>query len=292
MKINLNERYLTSLVKKTVDSFINEELSISDKVVEETNKIKELIKKDSGASNKEVLDDGVFRRTGSIRVSIFSTNFLIKYEIINFVDYDTYYEKYQLFKPNCSTSMGNKEMKISILSISGEFQENSFGDSIQHEVEHIYQEYMAEKPLFYNDDKDIYRTAIENINSTLYNGWVSKLSNVVYYSKKYEQDAFINGLYQQLVQPDAIFYEKDIIKSSTPYKISVMLVGLRNEIDKNIEDKDLINACKFFGKPSKWFINRCDSSCRYIAKRLRKVITKARKDYHTVNEGVSVKPFL
>ena len=207
----------------------------------------------------------------------------VLYYVYNFYDYDTYYDKKEYFNQKCGVSNEKKEKYISILSISGEFQENSFGDSIQHELEHIYQIKMQGKGLF--QDNDLYEKAIQNLNNELYDGWVSKLANIIYYSRNEEHDAFVNGLYQQLVSPDAFDNYDYIIKTSTPYQISLLLANVKNEIENNYDNENLIEATKFFRKPRRWFIAQCEIGTRKIIKKIIKVRMKANNDFLKVNEG-------
>ncbi len=276
-------KYYSKIIRECVDKLINEELGIADDVVEKTNEIKRLIYDDSRNADKVKLDNGVSSISGTVSTNVFGEDMKIFYTVYNYYDYDTYYDKQEYFNPRCGVSYDRNEIYISILSISGEFQENSFGDSIQHELEHLYQIKKQGKGLF--QDNNLYDNATRNLNSNLYDGWVSKLSHVIYYSRNEEHDAFVNGLYQQLVSVDAYGNEDYIIKSSTPYQISLMLTSIKNEISDNYENTNLIEACKFFRKPRRWFIAQCEIGIRKIVKKIMKIRTKAKNDFYKVNEG-------
>ena len=282
-EFKLDKKYTLKVIRECVDALLKEELGIANNVVSKTNEIKRLIYSNSRKAEKEKLDDGVSLVKGNVVVDVFGTEMNIMYNIYNYYDFDTYYEKNEYFNPKCGVSYLKNEMYVSILSISGEFQENSFGDSIQHELEHLYQIKMQGKGLF--QDNNLYEKASQNLNNELYNGWVSKLANVIYYSRNEEHDAFVNGLYQQLVSPDAFDNYDYIIKTSTPYQISLLLTNLKNEIESNYNDKDLIDATNFFKKPRRWFIAQCEIGIRKILKKIMKIRTKANNDFLSVNEG-------
>ena len=282
-EFKLDKKYTLKVIRECIDSLLNEEMGIANDVVTKTNEIKRLIYVDSRRAEKEKLDDGVYLINGNIFIDVFGTEMNVLYYVYNFYDYDTYYDKKEYFNQKCGVSNEKKEIYISILSISGEFQENSFGDSIQHELEHIYQIKMQGKGLF--QDNDLYEKAIQNLNNELYDGWVSKLANIIYYSRNEEHDAFVNGLYQQLVSPDAFDNYDYIIKTSTPYQISLLLANVKKEIENNYDNENLIEATKFFRKPRRWFIAQCEIGTRKIIRKIMKVRMKANNDFLKVNEG-------
>lgn len=279
----LDKKYTLKIVRECIDALLNEEMGIANDVVMKANEIKRLIYRDSRRKERKELDKGVYLINGNISVDIFGTEMNVLYSIYNFYDYDTYYDKKEYFNPKCGILNENNEVYISILSISGEFQENSFGDSIQHELEHMYQIKMQGKGLF--QDNDLYEKSVKNINNDLYDGWVSKLANIIYYSRNEEHDAFVNGLYQQLVSPNAFDNYDYIIKTSTPYQISLLLANLKNDIESNYDNENLIEAAKFFKKPRRWFIAQCEIGVRKIIKKIMKVRMKASNDFLNVNEG-------
>lgn len=282
-KFKLDKKYTLKIVRECVDNIINEELGIANDVIEKTNEIKNLIYSDSRKVEKIKLDNGVTSVSGVVVTNVFGNDMKIMYTIYNYYDYDTYFDKKEYFNPMCGVSCEKNEIYLSILSISGEFQENSFGDSIQHELEHLYQIKKQGKWLF--QDNDLYEKASKNLNNELYDGWVSKLSNVIYYSRNEEHDAFVNGLYQQLVNADAFGRYDYIIKTSTPYQISLLLTNLKSEIEDNYNNVNLIEATKFFKRPRRWFIAQCEIGTRKIIRKIMKVRAKANNDFLRVNEG-------
>lgn len=285
-EIKLDEQAITNAIIESVDRFINEELGIANAVVEKTSEIKRLIIDDSRMTEKTKLDSGVSMFNGRVDVDIFGDKMTVVYTIYNFYDFDTYYDKSNLFNPKCGVSCEKGEIYISILSISGQFQENSFGDSIQHELEHLYQIKMQGKGLF--QDNNLYDKAISNIDNKLYGGWTSKLANIIYYTRNEEYDAFVNGLYQQLVNLDAFWNLDDIIHASSPYKILLYLTVQKKELEDNYDNENFLDAAKFFKRPRRWFLAQCDIGMKNITKKMRKVVAKAQKDFFKVNEGVVI----
>lgn len=282
-QFKFDKKLVSKVIRESLDKLMLEELGIADEVVMKTNALKKIIYNDSRNGKKQKLDNGVSLVNGDVIFNIFGEEFTVFYKIYNYYNYETYYEKSDYFSPQCNVLYDAKQINLSILSISGEFQENSFGDSIQHELEHMYQIKMQGKGLF--QDNNMYEKAISNINSDLYNGWVSKLANIIYYSRNEEHDAFVNGLYQQLIDPNAFGVEDYIIKTSTPYKISLMLNAVKNEIKDNYENEDLNQACVFFKKPRRWFVSQCEIGIRKIIKKIMKVRTKAKNDFFKINNN-------
>lgn len=279
----LNENVISKALTETIDLFINEELGIADDVAKATNDIKKLILTDLKNAQKRQVSEGVWERSNTVTCNLFGMNVSIEYIHYNFRDYDTYYSNADEFYFGGESSFTNKRIFLKILSISGEIQENTFGDTIQHEVEHLYQASMQNKPLLQNNS--LYDKARDDKSR---NEWRFKLKQIVYYTRNEEQDAFVNGLYAQLISPDALYQKQQIIKSSNPYKIAALLKSLEKNIAENENNQELIDAAKYYRRPVKWFITQCNIGSRKILKKMMKVVAKANKDFWKINNDLMI----
>ena len=286
--IDFNNIRLTEIIKETISKLINEELGISDEVYKVSCGIVDVIENQWKSMPKESSEYNIWKRSGEFEFDIFGDVYTISYTVWNYKDYDHY--KSTTNKPVllCSTNQKNKMIHLSVLAISGEIQDNTCADSIQHEVEHIYQSKMQGGELFPDKDgvENIYKMAEKSISDNRHNGWISKLASVIYYSRNEELDAFVNGLYATLAKSGWMYGEDEIVKNSNPYKIIGFMSSMKEEMIVNFNDDDFIQSAKFFNKKRKWFIAMAQKSIKDCTSKMAKVIKKARKEGLTVNEGV------
>lgn len=285
----MNKTVLNDVVRDSVNKLIREELGIADRVMEKTNEIRNVILSEYEMLDKEEISDGVWRKNGNFECEIFGYRLTIRYSIYNFRDKMAYVFNKKLFTENLSgVSLKNMTFYLPILQISGTFKEFTFGDTIQHEVEHIYQMSMQRKPLLTkkvggysaNSGLTIYDLANQNIKNDDCGGFIAILSKIIYYTRNEEQDGFVNGLYAQLVNMDSFNNEERIVMNSTPYKLIGMLSEYENYLKDNFDNYNFKAASVFFNRKRKWFINQCEIARRKITSKLTKVIKKARKDFN------------
>lgn len=286
--ISIDRIKLDTIIKEEIDKMLKEELGISNEVNSVSNGIRVTIESQWKKCERIQTDFGVFKRCGEFPYNIFGEDYIISYVVYNFRDYESFTENSNKVQFQCNISQEHKRMHLVILAISGEIQENTFADSIQHEIEHAFQSKMKGGDLFQDKDghENIYSLATSNLNNENYNGWISKLANIVYYSRNEELDAFVNGLYGTLQHSGWMYGEDEIVNNSTPYKIIGMMHMLKTELENNFENSDFINSAKFFGKKRKWFIAQAKHAAKSCAEKMNKVIKKARKDGFLVNEGL------
>ena len=113
-------------------------------------------------------------------------------------------------------------MGLIIPCISGTIVKKDAMDSIQHELEHLYQQIMMGK-IF----KDSYKYANIKTNRNSNDEIVRKTAELVYGCIKSEQDGFINGLYAYLMaMPKMVSWET--LKETPAWKLYSNIVEIYN----------------------------------------------------------------
>ena len=122
---------------------------------------------------------------------------------------------------------------IKSISINGHLKKDSFEDTIQHELEHVFQMYMSNKNALFKN-KDLYEKIVFYINNDeSIDDFSKKVAYSLYICFNPEQDAIINGLDASLEYGYIDKVKHDLYKSYA-YE---MLLNLKETI-KEIEEID------------------------------------------------------
>lgn len=179
---------LEEYTKKRINRIITEEFGVSDEVDKAASEIIEYIKsrqKDfpsiqSGDKIAEVKQDYFGKPiTIEIKYYFFKTG-----------------EEYDYFAARNLITLWAQPfslIEIAVCSINGRIDYSELYDSVYHEMEHAYQNRKMGKGF---GSAEIYAVAMMGLSSE--NDAERCLAEIVYYSTRSEQDAFINGLYGQL----------------------------------------------------------------------------------------------
>lgn len=284
-KLLFDENVISNAIRESIQKLINEELGISQEVSNAVKNIVELIKGDKNTM-REKIEDGIFVNNGKITTGIFGYEFEVVYKIFSYRDFNLYFQKsgYFLNAFNSWSSFERKTINIVSLSISGHIEENTFSDTLYHEIEHMYQTSISGKLLLTNNAQ--YQMALSIVNDKNASEWDRFLAQVVYYTRNEEHDAFVNGLYGQLIKSDAFNRFDDIIRQSDAYKIIGFLKSASKRMEHSINDKGFDESANKFHRPKRWFINQANIASEKIFKKIMKVKSKALNDFTKVNEGV------
>ena len=124
---------------------------------------------------------------------------------------------------------------INVFAISGTIVKEKAMETIQHEIEHIFQQIQMGKG-FGNDS--MYIKIKSDMESNDENR--SKIGKLFYYTLKSEQEGFNNGLYAYLMdinQP----YSENLLVQSESWKNYTFMKETFNELQNNIEMKNIFN---------------------------------------------------
>ena len=252
---------------KKFKKILNEEMGIADKVVSITHEIYNEIEK--SIRNREYQKDEHSRLIGNIKVYIFDCKVSLSYEYLNFQDkMDYYYSKAGKLGYGWSTFLDKKLslMFVEICAVSGTIIKDLAYDSIQHEVEHIYQQYLAgkefKKPMEY-------ARVMKDMSSK--NDIERKAGRLVYGCIKSEQEGFSNGLYSFLMMVKAPYVD-DEIYDSPAWSLYTEMKQTLKEAKYNQQLRDYIKAV--YGMS----IKDIEHAINNFLRRMSRAVLKARYD--------------
>lgn len=263
-------------VKQLINESINEELCIADEVVLTANEICAEI---SSWKVPKKGGDTVTRgfKTNGIQVSCTYLLFRTPKE------YSDYLLAHGLseFDSESSFRKGIAMLFVNVAVVSGHIRQESFQKSVMHEVEHLYQQDMRDKP-FHEDDGNALYTATKDILVSCTDKETRKVAIAIYLSFDYEADAYLNELYSDMVgaEPD-VFKMNEILQSSLVYKYLKNSQKLLDSLNSRTTDCSV--AIDEYSKRNvhltqNMIQNRVSRSVRRIYRKLGKVIVKAKKD--------------
>lgn len=261
-KIHLSE----SKMKEMVSNIINEMLSVSDDVVSETESIVSdiLDRLPNFKSEWTTVSNGHQRLNCQMHISIFGETYLLNLEVHSF--------RYGFYDNSiaygASVSFDNKIFNLTSCLIDGEMIEETFSDSIQHEVEHIFQRIKKGKTLLTSNKSTFYDICVNNLSSMDCDGFIADLAYIGYLSFECEQDAFANELYSYLKNGGDY-------GGSPMEDMLVKLLKAINRIETSGNDSGLRRALKIFApRDANWFIDKGYRAYRRCLKKFQNVIKR------------------
>lgn len=245
---------------KNQNNHINESLGINDEVTRATQELYTNAAKhtDELLSGKNVSFKLNINDFDNIDVYLFpSTN----------ADGNSYY------KSNRKMSFINIHVKIS----NGKIDWNSFMDTAQHEIHHIFEQDMVRKTCYNQaslEAKAIIRD--NNVNNRV-------LAIIAYVSDPFEQKAMINGMYAFIRQCKKENKLPVNVSEIDAYQQLAKLYAAKNYLETHQHDDDLLkymhpNDRIGFGWSRKKFRNRAIKGIKSLEYRIRRVIQKCKED--------------
>jgi predicted transcriptional regulator len=290
-------------LNEDINDILTEELGISDNVSRMTDIILNDIISDYRNRKFEksiIISNGVGVKEGDITVDdVFNNELNVLYKIYNFKD-KIYREQYIDKEGKGYLNAGSNHMYlgkgkrrrlvvnrigVALEMISGTLiNVEEAKDSIQHELEHIYQQSMMKKEF---GNKDLYRI----VSLKLYNGnkYDESVATILYMSFKSEIEAYANGLYafvKEKLSEHPINIDIEF-KKSAAYKKLRELYEAKSFIIRHLNDKEMDDALytyRYNGVTKEKLIKMAEDSYNEMIRRFGKALVKARKDI--INSGV------
>lgn len=259
---------------------IKEELGISNDVNNLVLRIKNLI---SSKFSKKYIHNVYYREIKGFEV--FCDSFYIDYDgselnIIFIVLKDEDSATKNLFHNTLTseTSLDNSIIRLFLTKTGNKIDWNYHSSTLQHEVEHFFQSKKKNGPFLNKKDFESYKKNIKLIKSD--NIYEKIIGYIFYFYIKYEKNAFVNGLYRQIMDESSEYYIPkpiEVLKEYGPYITLNTIKRLINEWNENdIEKVTLI--LKSIGKTYESFLKISNNVFKMYAKSFGKVIYKAEKD--------------
>lgn len=291
----MTEQRIIEQLNHDINKYLKEELGIADEV----SSGKELIflklreeYRNKNYEEKDGTEDGVGEKIGNFSVQLFGQTIFVNYTIYNFKDNlyrNNYIKKNGNSYLNCGSAVKYGEsrtnrrvialMYLNCESVSGNLiNTEGLKDSIQHELEHIYQQLKSKNEF---GSASLYSIVRENLYSE--NEYDASLAMVLYMSFKSEIEGYSNGLYAFVFDKLKSFNTNvnTIFKESYAYEKLQEVYKAKDFIEQHLNDKEFDIV---FSKYSKYKINKSnifkiiDETISELLTRFGKALVKARKD--------------
>lgn len=305
------EYQIFEILQNDINDSINESLGISEVVSSETERICKIIENDILKSDKKLIASGVGYKNGQTKIEVFKNSKTIKgvnilcvnlsfrWEYYNFKDK---HYKSKFLEKNGITTEGRSVLIINhykrtkgkpdsgfvilnIFSTSGKIDENSFHDTISHEIRHVLETNMYGKQF---NDKNL----ISFVNDYQHSDdkYERKIARALYLCNKHEQSAYSQGLYEFLKIEKWKYGDVDkALEKSDSYNIMLELKEIINFL-KNIKDKDNLNyylkKYKQFGINKDNFLKILDKCYNNMVTNIGKAIIKTKQEF--IKEGLNI----
>lgn len=217
---------------------LNEEYGIDFETEIETDKIVEEVK-NSFKTNSTVSTDenGLKNYIGTIEHSYKGKEIKVNYCIINFVKEDIFDKYYNFYELGVKYKNKTEEININIAMYDGMFVIETFHNSLQHELSHIFKSITNKITSTSIKDNNIYKIATSQIKHPISN-LSFELANAVYISFNEEQIAMCNGVDAMFRNIQDINIKRSFsIQQTNEYKYLFYLKKVINNIE---EYSDLI----------------------------------------------------
>lgn len=279
-----------------VNALIKEEYGISERLHGEI--IPAFMKEfDSSVSKtrKTVNSDGVVIRDSSFRFDFFndSSYILRVYWSIYYFETPEDSEEYvSTHRLSNYSDYGDRMLRLNIVYIKGRPSRNMLFDTVGHELEHLYQNILMGKEF---GDGMVY--ALAKTYMTVSDDYHRYLAWIIYASTKSEQEAMVNGCYNEyLNDEDGCALDLDrFIKESYA---GIWLQNLYNAYSfvKSHNDEKMTQAIADYKRMApkctyKWFLRLGANGIRTFERRIARLILKIKKgcfNYRMIMEAKGI----
>ena len=229
-----------------IHRFLLESMGISDEVSFNADRIISWIRKTVNqlptirkTSNGTVVKGAAFKRY------VYNTEVDVRLTYVDYPSKEVYENEYlELGNLETMEKASKQFLNIKVEAIAGTIIEDSVSDSVQHELEHFYQELKIGKDF---SDRSYYRRILDFKRS---NDPVERtIGDLMYLCYKPEQEAYANGLYAYLkaMKPQGDFDVFDIGADCSMIKGYIKFKEYTNFVRKHRDNRQILNAIKDFG---------------------------------------------
>ena len=274
-------------IKEELKNAINEELSISLTVSNEANVvIREIEKMISDAEQCESEIPCTKKKTFTFERNFIGVNVCFNVFYYNFISKESLFSangKYDYLSSYSYKVLNKWYVGIRCYGVSGGLSKDDLSDSVQHELEHIFQGEKGNGKITEPSQKYF------NIAANLSNSDEDKrrIAEILYISTDYEQDAFVNGLYANLLSKKSPIPYWGDIKDSEAYAWLKKLDSNIEYINDNYKRDSIYEKSHEFGLSLDKLIKIAEQAKRRLLSKIGKVLIKVRKD--KISEGINFK---
>ena len=229
---------------------LEESLGVSDVVIQTTDDLYKTIVNKIKWKNSIEIYNGLYKLSFPIEIMLEGSKISSTITFYNLTSNEVYKHlecdgKLSLIDDSCySTSRGKKLnfLFLNYIIYSNKIDKTKLYETIFHEIEHLFQQIMANKTFNKND---LYNLVKRNYNSN--NGLTRAIARILYLSFDEEIESFTNGLYGFLVSSNSGPNMTETIKESDLYKKIYEAEELMKLIRGNKDNENLLNSLSIFG---------------------------------------------
>ena len=273
---SINEIYnkqnkILRTINEDYHNILNEEYGIDFETEIETDKIADKIKESFKKYSKINIDENGFKNyNGSMEYVYKDKKITINYHIINFVEEKIFDKYYMLYDFGAEYRYNINTIIINIAMYNGMFVIETFHNSLQHELSHIFYNIISKHTPISEKEKDIYKIAKKQMKHPISN-LSFELANAIYISFKNEQIAMCNEV-------DAMFRnctDKNILYSVQQTNEFKYIFYLKKVIDNIEEYSELIK--RVYKMTTKKMLTRLKIAYKEYTRRLSRIEIKYKK---------------
>ena len=269
---------MEELVLENIKTAIKEELGIADEVKNLSKNLGNEILNNLTYARKQYNEALKLNfKKNSFKFEIFDEVFTINYTCFFCRDSNDYLKLRGLL--GGKNSYNERMFYLNFAFIYGQVEEKSFYDTIQHEVEHIYQIFKKGDSLISSQTiNQLYNISANILTKGTKNEIIYKVAQSIYISMDFEQDAFVNGLYSLLLNSGMALGLMNVFKESDCYAYFKILNQNYMDLNNSYTEENDNLVRKTFGISLKTVLYSLQQAIKRFENKIGKVYIKAHKD--------------
>lgn len=180
------------------------------------------------------------------------------------------------------------EVYSNIIFVSGKIDYSHLYDNLYHEISHIFQQECTKQEY---PNSEIYAKASSDIHST--NTIDRTLAEIIYLSNPVEQDAYVNGMYGELMEKIKNGKLPIDKKELSAYRELIRLYKAYQGLTENKTNPEMLSKLSVYKAQYGWgykkFKNRCETAIKEFERKIARTMDKAQKDAwkyrYFINDG-------
>lgn len=289
---------LENKLYKCFDVLLREEKSINDEVYNKSTELSREIReyiKNPDIESREYVNDDIFKLKYGFKNELWGKKITISVVYTHFKDINCFNEyKSNIEYSDAQTNFvgrNNIFLFIKCYGISGDIKYQDLCDSVQHELNHIYQDIRGSKTINNFSINLLYNKAISRLNNK--DEFIDKCAWLIYFSYDFEQDGYLNGMYAYFMSNEEKIPNWDEIREMSIYKciktIRDNLIWLKKCKVTN-EHREMLK--EEFNISFDWLLKFGERGLRRIVRKMSNVLEKIKKDKNVKTLGYGLHPFI
>lgn len=269
-------------------NILKEELGISNDVNKIVTQIKSVIgdnyNKNKDNINKYVslpnFQNSIFHNKIIVNLKNIGISIVINYYVLLNASKNIESKYLSLFKS--SSDIEKYEIDLYLTALYNKIEWEKHSSTIQHEVEHMYQLFRKNKPLMTDKQLFFYNKMIILKNSSDY---LTKIIGFTYYFyNKIEKNAFMNGIYREIIDSYVTGLNTPIIELIKNTQIYKNIQVIKNIVTNKDNWPDLEMRLKSYNITLKSYLKIANIMVQEYTKSFGRTLHKINKDIDEINK--------